>query len=74
MPLLVELAAVTSFDLIMADGEHSSTSPVLVEELARAATFAGVDLLVRPPARDSHFLAQYLDAGGQGVIVRGYRA
>ncbi len=68
-PSVVELAGCSGFDFVVIDMEHSLTNLETVENMARAAAWAGIDAIVRVPTVDETLIGKLLDAGISGVQV-----
>src|SRR5258708_29762592 len=68
-PDVVELAAVSGFDFVIIDAEHSSTGFGDIEHCLRAADASGITALVRVGGVDSSAILRALEAGAHGVVV-----
>jgi 2-dehydro-3-deoxyglucarate aldolase len=71
-PMMVEVHGRLGFDFIWIDFEHAGPSPydsTVMEELARAAQFADVELLVRLPSGDPSLIRKVLDARIRTVLI-----
>ena len=68
-PSLVEFIGRLGFDAIFIDCEHGVAGPERVQEMCRAAKFAGAVPVVRPEVNQPWLITRYLDAGAGGVMV-----
>lgn len=66
-PQLVEMVALSGFDLVLADVEHGGFGPRDLEECLRAADYRGMGSLVRTPHISLGMFQQYLDMGAGGI-------
>lgn len=68
-PYTAEICAVSGFDWLLFDGEHSPIDvPVLVSQL-QAVSGAGVEVVARPPIAEPWIIKQYLDIGIRNLLV-----
>lgn len=68
-PVLVDLAALSSFDFVLIDGEHGHVGYEAAEHLTRAAEAGGITPLARVAHNAPHEILRMLDLGVQGVMV-----
>lgn len=68
-PDVVELLAVTGFDYVIIDLEHSATSPETVLHMVRAAQVRGMAALIRVRENSEKLILQALEVGAEGVVV-----
>jgi len=68
-PAVVELAAAARFHWVLIDCEHGPMNHETVETMIRAAEWAGITPIVRPPINEAAAILRYLDMGAQGVFV-----
>jgi 4-hydroxy-2-oxoheptanedioate aldolase len=67
-PQLAEFIALLEWDFIVFDAEHSSLTPLDIENFSRACELRSVTPLVRTPGREIHMVNRFLDAGAHGVM------
>ena len=68
-PALVEYLGGCGFDAVFLDCEHQFAGLERIQDLARAAHYAGMIALVRPEMTHPAILVRYLDAGADGLII-----
>ncbi len=68
-PSIAEIMAVSGFDWIAIDLEHSVITIREAEELIRVVNLSGVTSLVRLTSNDPNQIKRVMDAGSCGVIV-----
>lgn len=68
---LIELTGMAGFDVALFDGEHGIFAPSDLDDLCRAAEFAGLDTAARVPSIDSTTIQSYLDRGIQTIFGPG---
>lgn len=68
-PSLVEKLGECGFDAVLIDCEHGSAGPERVEEMARAASLAGIVSIVRPEDAAPWMITRYLECGVDGFMV-----
>lgn len=68
-PSLVEKLAECGFDAVLIDCEHGSAGPERVEEMARAASLAGIISIVRPEEALPWMVTRYLECGVDGLML-----
>ena len=68
-PAVVELAAAAGFHWVLIDCEHGPMNEETVETMIRAAEWAGITPVVRPPRNEGPTILRYLDMGAQGIFV-----
>lgn len=68
-PSLVEKLGECGFDAVLIDCEHGSAGPERVEEMARAASLAGIVSIVRPEDAMPWMVTRYLECGVDGLIM-----
>lgn len=68
-PSLSEFIATLGFDAIFIDCEHGMATVERVQDMCRAARFAGAEPVVRPEANQPWFITRYFDAGAGGIMV-----
>lgn len=71
-PMMVAVHGQVGFDFIWVDFEHAGPSPydsTVMTDLARAAQFADIELLVRLPSGDPSLIRKVLDAGIRTVLI-----
>ncbi|MEZ0341298.1 HpcH/HpaI aldolase/citrate lyase family protein [Mycobacterium sp. pV006] len=68
-PDVPAIAAVSGYDAIYVDLEHTTTSLETAGMLCASALGAGITGLVRVPSADPSLIARVLDSGAGGVIV-----
>ncbi|KVW93313.1 HpcH/HpaI aldolase family protein [Thiobacillus denitrificans] len=68
-PLLVEMIGYAGYDFVILDMEHVCVNPETLENMVRAAEYAGVTPLVRVPNAAPEAILQALDCGAQGIVV-----
>ncbi len=66
---IVEILAGGPLDFLILDLEHGCLSPETVENLIRAASGRGLEVVVRAPDSLYHLLSPLLDVGAAGVLV-----
>lgn len=67
-PLLVEFIAVSNYDFVIIDLEHSLTDMQTLDHMILAARSQGLAALVRVPLERSHLVLPILDAGASGIV------
>ncbi|WP_280634546.1 aldolase/citrate lyase family protein [Rhodococcus sp. 1R11] len=67
-PSVVEIAAMSPFDVLCLDAEHSALSIEQIESLVRAADVHNKPTIVRVPEA-GHYIGRVLDLGASGVVV-----
>jgi len=67
-PQLAEFIALLGWDFIVFDAEHSSLTPLDIQNFSRACELRSVTPLVRTPGHEAHMVNRYLDAGAHGVM------
>jgi 4-hydroxy-2-oxoheptanedioate aldolase len=67
-PLLVEFIAVSNYDFVIIDLEHSLTDMQTLDHMLVAARSQGLAALVRVPLERSHLVLPILDAGASGIV------
>lgn len=68
-PEIVEIAAVSGFDFVLIDLEHTLIEGTMLEHMLAAADRAGLSVLVRVPDGRSEKILQCLDAGAAGLVI-----
>lgn len=68
-PAVMMLLKQAGFDFVIIDNEHGPFTIETIADLSRTAQLLGLTPLVRVPDLAYPYLAQSLDAGGQGVMV-----
>ncbi|MHC2296157.1 HpcH/HpaI aldolase family protein [Rhizobium mongolense] len=68
-PSLVEKLGECGFDAVLIDCEHGSAGPERVEEMARAATLAGIVSVLRPEDPSPWMVTKYLECGVDGLMI-----
>jgi 2-keto-3-deoxy-L-rhamnonate aldolase RhmA len=67
---LVEVLGATGFDFVMFDGEHSANNVRGMEELVRAATWAGMASYIRvPDPHNETDVTRALETGAEGLVL-----
>jgi len=66
-PEVIELLALTGFDFVVCDYEHSQMDVGMVLETVRAARGAALPVLVRLPEIDRGLINRLLEAGAEGI-------
>ncbi len=67
-PLLVEFIAVSNYDFVIIDLEHSLTDLQTLDHMIVAARSQGLAAWVRVPLEYSHLVLPILDAGASGIV------
>ena len=68
-PYTAELCAGAGFDFLVFDGEHAPNDvPILLSQLQAVAPYGAAPVL-RPPVGQTHLIKQFLDIGGQNILV-----
>jgi staphyloferrin B biosynthesis citrate synthase len=67
-PLLVEFIAVSNYDFVIIDLEHSLTDLQTLDHMIVAARSQGLAVLVRVPLECAHLVLPILDAGASGIV------
>ena len=67
-PLLVEFIAVSNYDFVIIDLEHSLMDMQTLDHMIVAARSQGLAALVRVPLERSHLVLPILDAGASGIV------
>jgi 4-hydroxy-2-oxoheptanedioate aldolase len=65
----LELLALTGYDFLVLDAEHSNFTVDQLENTIRACEHAGASPLVRTPGLDAGFIQRALDMGAHGILV-----
>jgi 4-hydroxy-2-oxoheptanedioate aldolase len=68
-PGIVELVGAAGFHWVLIDCEHGPMDLETTETLIRAAEWAGITPIVRPPRNEASTILRYLDMGAQGIFV-----
>lgn len=68
---LIELTGMAGFEVVLFDGEHGIFDPADLDDLCRAAEFAGLGTAARVPSIDSTTIQSYLDRGIQSIFGPG---
>lgn len=71
-PSVVEVYASLGFDYVWLDFEHAGPNPAdsrVLEELARTADSAGIELMVRVPSTEPHLIRKVLDTGVRTLVL-----
>lgn len=68
-PSLVEKLGEIGFDAAMIDCEHGAIGPERAEEMARAASLAGIVSILRPEDPAPWMVTKYLECGVDGLMV-----
>ncbi len=68
-PSLVEKLGEYGFDAVMIDCEHGAIGPERVEEMARAASIAGIVSILRPEDAQPWMVTRYLECGVDGLMI-----
>lgn len=68
-PSLVEKLGEYGFDAVLIDCEHGAIGPEKVEEMARAASLAGIISIVRPEDSLPWMVTRYLECGVDGLML-----
>jgi 4-hydroxy-2-oxoheptanedioate aldolase len=66
---IVEILGGAGYDWVSLDMEHAPSDFALVEQLTRAANFAGITPLVRVADNDPVLIMKALDTGAAGVFI-----
>ena len=66
-PQLVEMLALSGFDLVLLDEEHGGFGRRDMEECLRAADYSGIASMIRAPQISLGAFQQYLDMGAGGI-------
>lgn len=64
-----EIVASAGFDWVLVDGEHSPYSLETITTLLRAVSAYDATPMVRLPVNDTVLIKQYLDLGGQNLMI-----
>ena len=68
-PDAIELLAITGFDYVIIDLEHSATNPETALHMVRAAQVRGMSPLVRVRENSEKLILQALEIGAEGIVV-----
>jgi 4-hydroxy-2-oxoheptanedioate aldolase len=71
---VVELIALSGFDFVFFDLEHTPIGLETLQNHIRAAMAHGLGTLVRTPDADPAFILRILDMGAEGLLVPGVRS
>jgi 2-dehydro-3-deoxyglucarate aldolase/4-hydroxy-2-oxoheptanedioate aldolase len=69
---IMTMLANAGFDFVLVDNEHGPFSVESVADLSRAARAEGVTPIVRIPELTYAHVAQSLDGGAQGIMLRAW--
>jgi 4-hydroxy-2-oxoheptanedioate aldolase len=68
-PVVVEIAGCSGLDFVIVDMEHTCIGIETVENMVRAASWAGIEVVVRIPRIDEALIGKLLDIGAAGIQV-----
>lgn len=68
-PSLVEKLGECGFDAVLIDCEHGAVGPEKAEEMARAASLAGIVSVLRPEDPSPWMVTKYLECGVDGLMI-----
>jgi 4-hydroxy-2-oxoheptanedioate aldolase len=68
-PDLTEIYALSGFDFVVIDGEHSPLGPESAQGIIRAAEYRGISPLVRVPNALESTVKHFLDIGAHGIQI-----
>lgn len=68
-PDAIELLAITGFDYVIIDLEHSATNPETALHMVRAAQVRGMAPLVRVRENSEKLILQALEIGAEGIVI-----
>ena len=68
-PIIVEVLAMTSLDVLVLDAEHAPFDRLAIDGCCMAARTAGKDVLVRVASAAPEHILNALDCGATGVVV-----
>ena len=68
-PDVVEVLAVSGFDYIVIDLEHSATNSETALHMVRAAQVHGMSPLIRVRENSEKLILQALEMGAEGIVV-----
>lgn len=68
-PVVVEIAGCSGLDFVIIDMEHTCIGIETVENMVRAAAWAGIEVVVRIPRIDEALIGKLLDMGAAGIQI-----
>lgn len=68
-PMIAEVLAKTSLDVIVMDAEHAPFDPLSADQCIAIFRLAGKPVLVRPPAMRPEYVQYALDSGADGILA-----
>ncbi|MHA1698272.1 MAG: HpcH/HpaI aldolase family protein [Promethearchaeota archaeon] len=68
-PIIITILSDCGFDFVVVDQEHGPATYKDIQDLALAAKFLDIAIIIRPPCNSYEYMAKALDMGADGVMV-----